>query len=255
MVVLAHRGSAWPWPENTLAAFAWARALGADGVELDVHATADGIAVVHHDAEVPFVGPIAALPAGALPRWVPSLEAALSLATGCAVNVEVKAPPPGAGGAERTAGATATALRRRGLVGAGAGRRGSRGSPEGWPAVVVSSFSLRALEAVRDAAEGVAIAWLTPPGADLLAGLDTAARLGMAGLHPHHGSLGPSVASVVEEAHQRGLRLCAWTVDDPEQAVAFARAGVDAIVTNRVRAVLAALRLVRGQPRRGQSRA
>jgi glycerophosphoryl diester phosphodiesterase len=40
-----------PWREreNTLPSFAAALAAGAQGIELDVHATADGVAVVHHD--------------------------------------------------------------------------------------------------------------------------------------------------------------------------------------------------------------
>ena len=48
-LVLAHRGGAALAPENTLAAFAGAIALGADGAELDVHLTRDGQVVVHHD--------------------------------------------------------------------------------------------------------------------------------------------------------------------------------------------------------------
>ncbi len=37
------------WPENTLVAFRHAFALGADGAELDVQLSADGVVVVHHD--------------------------------------------------------------------------------------------------------------------------------------------------------------------------------------------------------------
>ena len=47
-------------PENTLAAFAQARELGADGVELDVRRTADGVLIVHHDPESTGVGLIVA---------------------------------------------------------------------------------------------------------------------------------------------------------------------------------------------------
>jgi glycerophosphoryl diester phosphodiesterase len=47
--VVAHRGGAGLRPENTLAAFANAIELGAEGFELDVHLTRDGELVVHHD--------------------------------------------------------------------------------------------------------------------------------------------------------------------------------------------------------------
>ena len=49
MLVIAHRGASASEPENSLAAFGEALALGADGVELDVHAASDGHIVVHHD--------------------------------------------------------------------------------------------------------------------------------------------------------------------------------------------------------------
>ena len=50
MLRIAHRGLPRRQPENTIPSFALALALGADGIELDVHETADGIIVVHHDA-------------------------------------------------------------------------------------------------------------------------------------------------------------------------------------------------------------
>jgi glycerophosphoryl diester phosphodiesterase len=49
-LVIAHRGDSRSCPENTLAAFASAAAAGADGIELDVRLSADGIPVVCHDA-------------------------------------------------------------------------------------------------------------------------------------------------------------------------------------------------------------
>ena len=48
-LVYAHRGGAALRPENTLAAFDNGLALGADGLELDVHLSRDGVVVVHHD--------------------------------------------------------------------------------------------------------------------------------------------------------------------------------------------------------------
>ena len=46
---IAHRGGAALRPENSLAAFRHAIALGCDGAELDVQLSADGVAIVHHD--------------------------------------------------------------------------------------------------------------------------------------------------------------------------------------------------------------
>jgi len=51
-LIYAHRGASAIHPENTLRAFRHALAIGVDGIELDVHATADGIPVVIHDRAV-----------------------------------------------------------------------------------------------------------------------------------------------------------------------------------------------------------
>ena len=48
-LIYAHRGGAALRPENTLVAFDHGLALGADGLELDVHLSRDGVVVVHHD--------------------------------------------------------------------------------------------------------------------------------------------------------------------------------------------------------------
>lgn len=50
---IAHRGMPRLAPENTLASFALALDAGAQGIELDVHATRDGVIVVHHDPVLP----------------------------------------------------------------------------------------------------------------------------------------------------------------------------------------------------------
>jgi len=69
-LVFAHRGGARLAPENTLVAFARGLACGADGVELDVHLSRDGIPVVIHDATLERTtngsGPVAARTAAEL---------------------------------------------------------------------------------------------------------------------------------------------------------------------------------------------
>jgi len=52
VIAYAHQGGAWESPSSTLHAIAHAVEAGATGIELDVHATADGELVVCHDATV-----------------------------------------------------------------------------------------------------------------------------------------------------------------------------------------------------------
>jgi glycerophosphoryl diester phosphodiesterase len=52
VLAYAHQGGAWESPSSTLFAIGRAVAAGATGIELDVHATADGELVVCHDATV-----------------------------------------------------------------------------------------------------------------------------------------------------------------------------------------------------------
>jgi glycerophosphoryl diester phosphodiesterase len=99
--VIAHRGASGYEYENSRAAFRRAVMLDADGVELDVHATRDGVIVVHHDAEIPGFGPIGLL------SWsearqvrirngesLPLLSEVLELVGDREVYVEVKSLPP-----------------------------------------------------------------------------------------------------------------------------------------------------------------
>jgi glycerophosphoryl diester phosphodiesterase len=80
MFVIAHRGASSELPENTLPAFERAIEVGADFVELDVHADATGRLVVTHDRP---------RPGGAYPR----LEEALDLMRGrIPAMVELKTP-------------------------------------------------------------------------------------------------------------------------------------------------------------------
>jgi glycerophosphoryl diester phosphodiesterase len=95
--VIAHRGASAHEAENSLAAFRRAISVGADGIELDVHASLDGQLFVHHDAELPGLGPISRLPAQEARRHrlangerIPTLEEALAAIGDHDVWVELK---------------------------------------------------------------------------------------------------------------------------------------------------------------------
>jgi len=77
-LVIAHRGASWDLPENTLPAFERAIEMQADYVELDVHATSDGVLVVCHDP-----------PRGGEPRLEEAIEV---LAGRIGVMCELKSP-------------------------------------------------------------------------------------------------------------------------------------------------------------------
>src|SRR5206468_7801437 len=60
-LVFAHRGGSALAPENTIEAFDNGLRLGADGIELDVRLSADGVVVVHHDRTLERTTPLAGL--------------------------------------------------------------------------------------------------------------------------------------------------------------------------------------------------
>jgi len=218
MLVLAHRGANRQAPENTVPAMARALALGADGVELDVHRTADGQLVVRHDADTP-AGVLCELTteqvAAVLPD-VPKLAEVLDVCRGKLVNVEIKNLPgdPDWDPDERAADL---------LV-------GLLGTRTGVDDVLVSSFHLPTVDRVRATAPEVSTAFLSF-GLDPLEALAFAADHGHAALHPDVWSLGDP-AEVAGRAHDRGLRVTAWTVNQPDQLLRLRDAGIDAVITD-----------------------
>jgi glycerophosphoryl diester phosphodiesterase len=93
-LLLGHRGEPVGHGENTLAGFAAALGCGADGVELDVQVTADGVPVVIHDATLDRTtsarGRVDALTRAQLPPEVPSLRDVLLAMRGHVIAVELK---------------------------------------------------------------------------------------------------------------------------------------------------------------------
>ena len=88
---IAHRGYADKQPESTLQAFDYAIKVGADGLELDVRQTRDGVLVVHHDRAVAVLNSrtIESLTLDEILQYttIPMLEEVVSLAR--AVNIPI----------------------------------------------------------------------------------------------------------------------------------------------------------------------
>jgi glycerophosphoryl diester phosphodiesterase len=234
-LVLAHRGASRRAPENTIEAFEIARELGADGVELDVRRTRDGVLVVSHDPVVAGFGllverPFAALRAEA-PR-VPTLAEAFDALAGLLVNVEIKCFPtePDADPERVVARGVVAMVAERAL----------------YENVIVSSFELDAVDVVHTLDPRVVTAWLTM-GLAAETTVPIAVDRGHRWVHPDRAQmLGSAADGIVADgavrlAAEHGIRLDVWTVDQPDDIRALAAAGVDAIVTNVPDVALAVL--------------
>lgn len=233
MLVLAHRGARRDAPENTLEAFSVARTQGADGVELDVHRTADDGLVVHHDAEAPGLGLLAghrlAEIRAACPS-VPELAAVLDTCAGMLVNIEIK---NAADEADHDPQCRVADL----VVELLEARASGDDDPD---RVVVSSFDLPTIDRVRALAPGVPTGFLTF-GADPLDTVARAADRGHGAAHPDGWTLAAVAGATVASARERAVVVNTWTVNDPGAIGAFAAAGIHGLITDVPAVALRAL--------------
>lgn len=254
--VVAHRGASEEAPEHTLAAYKKAIEDGADALECDVRLTADGHLVCVHDRRVNRTsngrGAVSALELAELaaldfgswknrdesPDWehvpggladtsVLTLEKLLELVADAGRRVELaietKHPTRWAGQVEER---LLHLLKRFGLD--------APAVPAESP-VRVMSFSARSLHRVRAASP-------TLPTVYLLQFVSPRLRDGRlpAGVR----IAGPSMRIVrnhpayIERLKRAGHQVHVWTVNEPEDVDLCVELGIDAIITNRPRAVL-----------------
>lgn len=225
--VIGHRGAAARAPENTLAGFRKAAALGCTWVEFDVRLSGDDRPVVIHDATLDRTtdgtGVVGLMPLAELQQRdaggepVPTLDSALAalLMLGLGGNVEMKAD---AGREATLAAAVANAVRRHAAP------------------LLVSSFSWPTLDAfVRLAPtvpRGLLTERLTPDWPD------AAARLGAAAIACDQRHLHPDAAEAVRGA---GYLLAAFTVNEPRRALELFAWGVNSVFSDAPDMILAAL--------------
>ncbi|AOJ67454.1 MULTISPECIES: glycerophosphodiester phosphodiesterase [Burkholderia] len=230
--VVAHRGGGALAPENTLAALDTGARYGHSMVEFDAKLSADGVAFLLHDDTVERTSngagaacelryaALEALDAGA---WfdarfsgerMPTLAqaAARCAALGLMANVEIKPCPARDEETGRVVAAEAAALWRDAAV-----------------PPLLSSFSAQALGAARAAAPELPRGMLYEEiPADWL---EQTHRLGCVSLHAHHAQFNEALVRDVKAA---GLRILAYTVNDPVRARELADWGVDLVCTDRI---------------------
>jgi glycerophosphoryl diester phosphodiesterase len=236
-LVIGHKGIPAMEAENTVASFARARAIGADGVELDVRRAGqpqpDARLAVWHDPILPDGRALLASSWEELAGSVDDLGAVLDACAGLRlVNVEIK-NWVNDGDYDETLGiADATA---RLLAARPAADRAS---------FVVSCFHLPTLERARavldDVAPEVATGWLVWNIDDASAVIGQSVDGRHAAIHPHHSAVTPELN---EAAHAAGLTVNTWTCNDPDRIRWLADVGADGIITDDARLARTALGL------------
>ncbi|HUK52942.1 MAG TPA: glycerophosphodiester phosphodiesterase family protein [Candidatus Binatia bacterium] len=209
-----------------MAAFRRAVELGADCIETDLHLSRDGRLVILHDATLNRTtngeGPVKNLTLAELReldagRWfsqqfagerLPTIEELLDFAgqVDLSLYLEIKG---GAGyGVER---AVISALR---------GRKESK-------AAVVLCFDASVLDRIHQLDRLVMTGLLFESDPEAM--VREAVRVGARQIAPRGDCITPEL---IADAHRRGLKLVAWTVNEPTQMRALAAAGIDGIITN-----------------------
>jgi glycerophosphoryl diester phosphodiesterase len=241
-LIIAHRGDSAHRPENTLASFASALEVGAEVIELDVHLTRDGHAVVIHDPTVDrttdgtgrivdhTLAEMRRLSAGYPSRFaseyagerVSTLAEALNFLRGrCRVMIEIK---PDAVTEDAEAGIEAVTV---------AEVRKAKMDRD----VALISFSRRALLRCRTQAAEILRGHLFFEGepGDVIAG---AREIGSELVMPHKSMLSPDLRDRGREA---GLKVATWVIDDPLELQSLAHYDLYGVGSNRPGILLEAL--------------
>ncbi len=216
-LAIAHRGDPISARENTLPAFASAVQKGADMVEIDLRRTSDGEIVVLHDPtltrlwglekNVADLGLSAVQGLGSGSERIPTLRQVLrEVDVPLMVDFTGREVVEGALLATREAGAMERSLFVTGNIGA-----------------------LRVLRAQAPDAR-IGLTWVAqdPPSAGLLH------ELGVEYWNPMFGLVTPERVAAM---HGLGLKVSTWTVDRRRDMARVMKAGVDAIVSNRIEAL------------------
>lgn len=240
-LVFAHRGGCAIGPENTLAAFDLGLAAGADGLECDVHLSADGVPVVCHDATLDrttdATGPVAARTAAALAGvdagWafaagdgrhpfrglgigVPTLRQVLERYRDSQIIVEMKTDDPELG-RRVAADVRATGAADR-VCAAGEWPDSLRAARQALPEMMSSACRPE----VRMAVYRSWVGWPVRRPAY--------SRYQVPELAGDTRIVSPRF---VRHAHRAGLTVEVWTVDEADDMARLLSWGVDGLITNR----------------------
>ncbi|WP_138754144.1 glycerophosphodiester phosphodiesterase [Paenibacillus sinopodophylli] len=226
-IIIAHRGASGEAPENTMAAFQLAEEQGAEGMELDIHLSADGEIIVCHDPTVDrttngtgriedlTVPELRKLDAGS---WfhskfqaekLPLLEEVFSvLKPETFLNIEVKCP-------------YSELLEKRLMELVVQYDRLEQ--------VVVSSFEHKTLVKLKKRTPELRIGLLYSANFQSHSLMAASSGVEVYSLHPHYEWLG---AEDIEEAIRQGLRVYPYTINRETDGISLFQAKVSGVITD-----------------------
>lgn len=215
VIVIAHRGASYIEPENTLRSFKKALEMNADAIEFDVRFSKDSIPVIIHDETVDrttngkgrvsdmLFNELRRLNAGMGER-IPTLQEALDLIDRKAlIIIELKE--------KHHEDIILKEVLVRDLL----------------DNVVFISFHYDVLNRLRNLNDNVKTGYLyyKPP-----APIDEASKNHAFAIFPRYNMVSPKI---IGWAHNKRLKVYAWTVDDPDRAIELVKEGIDGIATNK----------------------
>lgn len=230
MKVWAHRGASGHAPENTLPSFELAHRMGADGIELDVQLTKDGVPVVIHDERIDRVsdgiGYVKDHTLEELKKFnvnksfldygkvtIPTLEEVYDLVkkTDMVINLELKNSTIFYEGMEEK---VLRLAEEKGLE----------------DRMIYSSFNHYSMKKLQKLLPSARIAFLYSDG--ILDIADYAERYGAYAVHPSLKNV--EYPDMVRECHDRNIKVHVWTVNKEEDFEKMRKMEVDAVITNYV---------------------
>lgn len=210
MLKIGHRGAKGHLPENTLASFEKAIALGVDMIELDVRLSFDKVPMVIHDETIDRTtsktGLVTDYNAKELQHLgIPTLRDVFELVDNrCEINVEIK-----------TFSATQAVLD---LIAKSSFDQSK---------ILISSFDWNALQEVRFHDEDIRIGVLTETDLDLA--MAFAKFIKAEAIHPYYHLL---TAENVQKIKEKGFKVFPWTINEPEDITFVKSLEVDGIITD-----------------------
>lgn len=221
-LIYAHRGDRSRAQDNTLESYRLAVEASADGIELDVRRTKDGVLVMNHDDRRQGFPPIVEMTLSDVRAQIPDMptfvETLASVPQTVWLNVEIK-NFPGEADFDEKRNTVRTVIDT--II-----------EHDALDRVLLSSFDPETMRRAGEVAPDVSRAQLIRLPYDLDLGISRALSHGAAAVNPELAHLATNAAGEIARIHEAGLKVIAWRVNAPEDILMLFRAGVDGIITD-----------------------